>query len=106
MWRLDVGLCVAVGAVGAADAVCAVVALMPLPLLRLASSVFGIVLQLLGWVTTISLNETGVMEQACAWHCCTVPQVATLGDPGGNFTVRHTNAASKKQKPTSHDGKG
>ena len=48
MWRLDVGLCVAAGAFGAADAVCAVVALMPLPLLRLMSSVFGAVLQMSG----------------------------------------------------------
>ena len=45
MWRPDVGLCVADGVVGAADADCAVVAL-PLPPLRLMSSVFCFVLLL------------------------------------------------------------
>ena len=38
----------AAGTVGAADAVCAFVAMMTLPRLRLMSSVFGVVLQLVG----------------------------------------------------------
>ena len=65
------------GAVGA-DAVCTVVALMPLPPLRLMSSVFGAVLQLFGRIDTISCGEAGVVAQASACHFGMAPWVATL----------------------------
>ena len=39
-----------------------------------------------------------MMEQASAWHCCMVPQVATLAT-WWEFHIPAQNAASKDQKP-------
>ena len=45
------------------------------------------------------------MEQASAWHCCMVPQAATLATLVG---ISHSSAKRCKRKPktTGHDGKG
>ena len=45
------------------------------------------------------------MEQASAWHCCMVPQAATLATLVG---ISHSSGKCCKRKPktTGHDGKG